>query len=96
MRMFWVVMGMYVPFVAPSLTLRRCPCVASVNCNIVRIALTHTHVTMRYFFISAAASCCAHKLRILSLHLVDNGTKRRLRVVEGGDKCAVHGFSSCA
>ena len=30
-------------FVAPSLTLKRCPCVTSVNCNIVRIALTHTH-----------------------------------------------------
>ena len=43
MRMWWVVMGMYVPFVAPSLTLKRCPCVTSVNCNIVRIALTHTH-----------------------------------------------------
>ena len=27
MRMLWVMMGMYVPFVAPSLTLRRCPCV---------------------------------------------------------------------
>ena len=40
--------GMYVPFVAPSLTLKRCPCVTIVNCNIVRIALTHTHthVTM--------------------------------------------------
>ena len=46
MRMLWVMMGMFVPFVAPSLTLRRCPCVTSVNCNIVRIALTHTHVTM--------------------------------------------------
>ena len=29
MRMLWVTMGMYVPFVAPSLTLRRCPCVTS-------------------------------------------------------------------
>ena len=46
MRMLWVMMGMFVPFVAPSLTLKRCPCVTSVNCNIVRIALTHTHVTM--------------------------------------------------
>ena len=46
MWMLWVMMGMYVPFVAPSLTLKRCPCVTSVNCNIVRIALTHTHVTM--------------------------------------------------
>ena len=42
MRMLWVMMGMYVPFVAPSLTLKSCPCVTSVNCNIVRIALTHT------------------------------------------------------
>ena len=24
MRMLWVTMGMYVPFVVPSLTLRRC------------------------------------------------------------------------
>ena len=43
MRMLWVMIGMYVPFVAPILTLKRCPCVTSVNCNIVRIALTHTH-----------------------------------------------------
>ena len=40
MRMLWVMMGMFVPFVAP----RRCPCVTSVNCNIVRIALTRTHM----------------------------------------------------
>ena len=40
MKMLWVMMGMFVPFVAPSVTLKRCP---SVNCNIVRIALTHTH-----------------------------------------------------
>ena len=46
MRMLWVMMGMFVPFVAPSLTLKRCPCVTSVNCNIVQIALTHTHVTV--------------------------------------------------
>ena len=46
MRMLWVMMGKYVPFVAPSLTLKSCPCVTSVNCNIVRIAWTHTHVTM--------------------------------------------------
>ena len=46
MRMLWVRMGMFVPFVAPSLTLKRCPCVTSVNCNIVRIALTRTHVTV--------------------------------------------------
>ena len=43
MRMLWVMMGMYVRFVAPSLTLKRCPCVTSVNRNVVRIALTHTH-----------------------------------------------------
>ena len=41
--MLWVMMGMYVPFVAPSLTLKRCPCATSVNCNIVRIALTGRH-----------------------------------------------------
>ena len=46
MRMLWVMMGMNMPFVAPSLTLKRCPCVTSVNYNIVWIALTHTHVTM--------------------------------------------------
>ena len=46
MRMLWVMMGMFVPFVTPSVTLKRCPCVTSVNCNIVQIALTHTHVTM--------------------------------------------------
>ena len=45
MRMLWVMMGMYVPFVAPSLTLKRCPFVTSVKCDIVWIALTHTHVT---------------------------------------------------
>ena len=32
MRVLWVMMGMFVPFVAPSLTLKRCPCVTSVNC----------------------------------------------------------------
>ena len=42
-RMLWVMMGMYVPFVAPSVTLKRCLCMTSVKCNIVRIALTHTH-----------------------------------------------------
>ena len=46
MRMLLVMMGMFVPFLAPGLILRRCPSVTSVNCNIVRIALTHTHVTM--------------------------------------------------
>ena len=45
---------------------------------------------------SATVSCCAHKLRILNVYLVDNGTKRQLCVLEGGDQCAVHGFSSCA
>ena len=39
MRMLWVTMGMYVPFVAPTLSLRRCPCMTSVSCNIVWIAL---------------------------------------------------------
>ena len=38
----------------------------------------------------------AHKLRILNVYLVDNGTERQLCVLEGGDQCAVHGFSSCA
>ena len=50
MRMLWMKMGMYVPFVAPSLTLRRCPCVTSVSCNIVRIASTRIHVTMSRCF----------------------------------------------
>ena len=72
MRMLWVTMGMYVPFVAPSLTLRRCPYVTSVRCNIVRIALTHIPVTMSRCFNSATVSCCGHKLLILILYLVDN------------------------
>ena len=46
MMMLWVTMGMYVPFVAPSLTLRRCSCVTSVSCNIVRIALTRIHINV--------------------------------------------------
>ena len=46
MRMLWVTIPMYVSFIAPSLTLRKCPCVTSVSYNIVRIALTRTHVTM--------------------------------------------------
>ena len=50
MRMLWVAMGMYVPIVAPSLTLRRCPCVTSVSCNIVRLALTRIHVTVSQSF----------------------------------------------
>ena len=44
MRMLWVMMGMYVPFVG-------CPCVTSVNCNIVRIALTHTHTCDNVIFL---------------------------------------------
>ena len=68
MRMWWVTIWMYVPFVAPSLTMRRCPCVTSVNCNIVRIVLTHIHVTMSQCFNSAIVSCCAHKLLILILY----------------------------
>ena len=43
MRMLWVAMGMYVPFAAPSLTLRRCPCVTSVSCDIVLIALIYSN-----------------------------------------------------
>ena len=65
MRMLWVTMGMCVPFIAPSLTLRRCPCVTSVSCNIVRVTLTRIHVTMSQCFNSATVSCCAHKLLIL-------------------------------
>ena len=72
MRMWWVVMGMYVPFVAPSVTLRRCPCVTSVSCNILRIALTRLHVTMSRCFNSANVLCCPHKMLILILDLVDN------------------------
>ena len=71
-RMWWVTMGTYVPFVAPSLTLRRCPCVTSVSSKIVRIALTCIHVTMSRCFNSATVSCCAHKLLSLILYLVDN------------------------
>ena len=33
MRMLWVTMGMHVPFVAASVTLRRCSCVTSVSCS---------------------------------------------------------------
>ena len=84
MRMLWMMMGMYVLFVAPNLTLRRCPCVTSVSCNIVRIALTHIHVTMSRCFNIANVSCRAHKLLILILYLVDNGTERRTCVVECG------------
>ena len=49
MRM-WVTMGMYVSFAAPSLTLRRCPCVICVSCNIDCID-THTceNVTVLWF-----------------------------------------------
>ena len=72
MRMLCVAMGMHMPFVAPSPTLRRCQCVTSVNWNIVRIALTHIHVTMSRCLNSAIVSCCAHKLLILILYLVDN------------------------
>ena len=72
MRMLWVTMGMYVPFVAPSMTLRRCPCVKSGSCNIVQIALTRIHVTMSRCFNSANVSCCAHKLLILILYLLDS------------------------
>ena len=72
MRMLWVTMGMYVPFVVPSLTLRRCPCVTSVGCNIVQIALTRIHLTMSRCFNLATVSCCAHKLLIPILYLLDN------------------------
>ena len=47
-------------------------------------------------FDSATVSCCAHRLRILNVYLVDNGPERQLCVLEGGDQCAVHGFSSRA
>ena len=46
MRMFWVTMVVYVPFVAINLNPKRCPCLIGVSHNIVRIALIHTHVTM--------------------------------------------------
>ena len=71
-RMLWVMMGMYVPFVAPSLTLRRCPCVKSISCNIVQIALTRIHVTMSRCFNLAIVSCCAHMLLIPILYFLDN------------------------
>ena len=40
--MLWVMMGMYVPFVAPSLTLRRCLCVTSSGptIGILRCSMT--------------------------------------------------------
>ena len=28
------------------------------------------------------------------MYLVDNGTERQFYVLEGGDQCAIHGFSS--
>ena len=62
----------------------------------IAIAENHIKMTVTKFFDSATVSCCAHKLRILNVYLVDNGTERQLYVVEGGDQCAVHGFSSCA
>ena len=63
MRMLWVMMGMYVPFVAPSLTLKRCPCVTSVNCNIVRIALTHMLATSSGYVSNHAYACWAGSSR---------------------------------
>ena len=36
MRILWVTMGMYVPFVAPSLTLMSM-CVTSVSSNVVHV-----------------------------------------------------------
>ena len=57
-RMWWVTMGMYVPFVAPSLTPRRCPCMASVSCNIVQIALTRVHVTISVLGLSNFGMLC--------------------------------------
>ena len=57
MRMLWVTMGMYVPFVAPSLTLRKCSCVKSFSCNIVQIALTRIHVTMLRCFSNCVMLC---------------------------------------
>ena len=62
-----------------TLTVRRCPCVTSVSCNIVVIASTRTHVTT---WQCATVSRCAHKLRILILYLVDNSIERRTGVVE--------------
>ena len=53
MRMLRVTTGMYAAFVAPSLTFRRCPCVTSVSCNVVRIALVHIHMTVWRCFTSA-------------------------------------------
>ena len=92
MRILWVTMGMHVPFVAPSLTLRRCPCATSVSCNNVRIALTHIHVTMPRCFNSATMSWCAHKLLILILYLVGLGAlwgEPSLKV--GCTACAMQG-----
>ena len=47
-RILWGTIGMYELFDASRLILRRCPCLTSVCCNIVRIALTRIHVTMSW------------------------------------------------
>ena len=57
MRMLWVTMGMCMTFVAPSLTMRRCPCVTSFSYNIVRIAVTRLHVTLRQCFLLHGVFC---------------------------------------
>ena len=44
MRMLWVMIYMYVSFVAPSLMLRRCACVTSVGFNIVWMTSIHVIV----------------------------------------------------
>ena len=63
LRMLWVTMGMYVPFLAQSLTLRPCPCVETFRCNPIWNAFTSIHVTMSHCFHSAIVLFCAHKLR---------------------------------
>ena len=51
MRMLWVMMGMFVPFVAPSLTLRRCPCVGAYRALCARCAKSRPFSTTgRQFF----------------------------------------------
>ena len=67
MRMLWVMMGMFVLFVAPSLTLKRCLCVTSVKCNIEWIALTHTHTPQCDMFLIPQLLNVVHTSCVLSI-----------------------------
>ena len=100
MRMLSVTMGMYVPFVVPSLTPRRCPCVTSVNCNIVRIAFEL--LSGLCFFLCSVAACWVSgrdraRQRDCASVQAKQLNRKRMRVVEGVipgvATIAVHGFS---